>query len=345
MKSSRFGLILIAVLIVASIVLALTGPSFFDNSTNQTNHVRQAMPNHPLVGFAAKGTVESITEIDLSSRTTGEISAITVDEGDPVSSGQVLVQMNSSKIKAQIDIAEANLRAGKALLDEQSTGFRREDITAAESAVNRGRAVYEQAERETERQQRLLDKGATAKIDWEKADEKRRVAWAQLNELAAQRDKYQKGSRTESIAQARAKVAEAAAELNYYRAVLADYSVNSPVAGLVIRRLIDQDESVDIGTPLLTIIDPAQLRIHSEVEETDVGRITEGQAIEVTVDAQSGKVYTGKVYKVFPTVSKKSQRTFDPMASFDINTQKIYIALDDYSGLVHGMTVTVRFLK
>ncbi|WP_432821227.1 HlyD family secretion protein [Trichloromonas sp.] len=345
MKSSRFGLILIAVLVVAAIVLALAGPSFFDNSKNQTNHIRQSIPHPPQAGFAAKGTVESITEIDLSSRVTGEISAITVDEGDPVTSGQMLVKMNSGKIEAQIDIAEANLRASKALLDEQATGFRREDITAAESAVNRGQAVYEQAVLEAERQHRLLGKGATSKIDWEKADEKRRVALAQLNELGAQRDKYQKGSRAESIAHARAKVVEATAELKYYRAVLADYSVNSPVNGLVIRRHIDQNESVDVGTPLLTIIDPAQLRIHAEIEETDVGRISEGQGIEVTVDAQSGKVYSGKVYKVFPTVSKKTQRTFDPMASFDINTQKIYIALDDYSGLVQGMTVTVRFLK
>ena len=33
------------------------------------------------------------------------------------------------------------------------------------------------------------------------------------------------------------------------------------------------------------------------------------------------------------------------MASFDINTQKIYIELEDYAGLVHGMTLTVRFLR
>jgi hypothetical protein len=44
-------------------------------------------------------------------------------------------------------------------------------------------------------------------------------------------------------------------------------------------------------------------------------------------------------------VEKKRQRTFDPLASFDINTQKIYISLDDYTGLVHGMTVNVRFSK
>ncbi|MCK4623649.1 MAG: HlyD family efflux transporter periplasmic adaptor subunit [Desulfuromonadales bacterium] len=345
MKSSRFGLVLIAVMFVAAIILALTGPSLFDNSKDLTNHVRQAMPQPSQAAFAAKGTVESIQEIDLSSRVKGEISAITIEEGDRVSPGQMLVRMNSSKIEAQIEIAEANLRASKALLEEQSTGFRREDIAAAQSAVERARVVYEQAALEAERQQRLLEKGAISRFDWEKAEEKRRIALAQLNELGAQRDKYQKGSRTESIAQAQARVAEATAELKYYRAILADYSISSPMDGLVIRRHKDADESVDVGTPLLTIIDPAHLRIHAEVEETDVGRITEGQSIEVTVDARSNKVYTGKVYKVFPTVSKKTQRTFDPMASFDINTQKIYIALDDFSGLVQGMTVTVRFLK
>ena len=76
-----------------------------------------------------------------------------------------------------------------------------------------------------------------------------------------------------------------------------------------------------------------------------MGQVVVGQPVEITSDAFTKKVFPGKVTKVFHSVSKKTQKTFDPLASFDINTQKIHVSLEDYSGLVHGMTVTVRFLK
>lgn len=74
-----------------------------------------------------------------------------------------------------------------------------------------------------------------------------------------------------------------------------------------------------------------------------MGRVTVGQLVEVTVEAFRDKIFNGKVIKVFPVVHKKTQKSFDPMASFDINTQKIHIQLDEYPGLKNGMTTTVRF--
>ena len=64
----------------------------------------------------------------------------------------------------------------------------------------------------------------------------------------------------------------------------------------------------------------------------------------MTVEAFRNKVFRGKVSKVFAVVHKKTQKSFDPMASFDINTQKIFIRLDEYTGLRNGMTATVRFM-
>ena len=70
-----------------------------------------------------------------------------------------------------------------------------------------------------------------------------------------------------------------------------------------------------------------------------------GQSVEVRSDAYRDKVFSGTVRIVVAGVKRKAQKTFDPMASFDVNTQDIYIALNDYTGLAHGMTVTVRFKK
>jgi len=349
MKSSRFGLTLVITLALTAILMAWLGPALFEKVPSDATPTGQAVPlstfsSKPIL-IAAKGVVESAQEIDLSSQIKGEIESILVDEGDRVTAGQLLIQMNSRKVLANIELIKARLSAAQAVLKKQISGFRTEEIAAGLSAVERARAIFEQAQVEEQRQKRLLSKGAIPRIDWEHAEEKRRVALAQLNELKAQAEKLQHGFRSESIEQTRAKVAEATAELKYYQAVLADYTVYSPIEGLVIQRQVDDKESVDIGTPLLTLIDPQQLRIHAEVEEADIGKALQGQTAEVTADNLPGKIFKGKVYQVFPTVNKKTQRAFDPMASFDINTQKVYIALNDYTGLVHGLTVNVRVLK
>lgn len=345
MKTSRAGLLLILALALTALLLALFGPGLFHERSPGPKTAPRQMPVPPPTGFAAKGVVESVREVVLSSRVAGEILAIAVEEGERAKAGEVLVQMNDRKVAAQVELSEARLHAAQAGLREQSSGFRKEDVAAGDSAVQRATAVFEQAGIESERQKRLLEKGATTRVEWEKAEEARRVARAQLDELKAQQDKLRRGSRQETVDQAKAGVAEIHAELKYQRALLADYSIAAPFDALVIERFVEPGESVDIAAPLLSLIDPNQLRIHAEVEESDVGRVILDQSVTVTVDNLPGKTYTGKVYRIFPTVSRKSQRTFDPMASFDINTQKVYIALDDYAGLVHGMTVNVRFLE
>lgn len=345
MKNSRSGLLLILFLALAAVILALFGPGLFSKRPTAPSTAPQQIPSPPPAGFAAKGLVESVQEVVLSSRVAGEIMEITVEEGDRAGAGAMLVRMNDRKVAAQVELSEARLLAAQAGLREQSSGFRKEDVAAGDSAVQRATAVFEQAGSESERQKRLLEKGATTRVEWEKAEEARRVARAQLDELKAQQDKLRRGSRQETVDQAKAGVAEIHAELKYQRALLADYSIAAPFDALVIERFVEPGETVDIAAPLLSLIDPDQLRIHAEVEESDVGRVVLDQQVAVTVDNLPGKTYTGKVYRIFPTVSRKSQRTFDPMASFDINTQKVYIALDDYAGLVHGMTVNVRFLE
>lgn len=345
MKSGRLGIVLILCLGLLAVLLAFFGPALFEQKAKtEPAEESKTAPAAPSA-FSAKGMIESTQEVEISSQIQGVVDQMMVVEGDTVTINQPLIRLAAEKIRARVQLAEAAQSEARAALAEQERGFRREDIAGAKSALARATVIAEQAAREAERQQRLLEKGATARVDWERAEEQRKIALAQRSELAAALEKVETGMRQETIEQARANLEKATADLAYQRSLLADYIITSPMEGLVISRERDEQEFVDIGTPLLTLIDPTRLRVHAEVEETDFGRVSLGQAVEVTADPFPGKIFRGQVTRVFPTVNKKSQRTFDPMASFDINSQKIYIELEDYAGLVHGMTLTVRFLR
>ncbi|KAF0221872.1 MAG: Efflux transporter RND family MFP [Geobacteraceae bacterium] len=342
MRNGRFGILIIVFLIVVAVVFAISTPLLFKKKPAVPLPSAQKIDGTVVT---AKGVVESGEEIELSSRVTGTVRKVMVDEGDTVKKGEPLVIFDTTKAAAQVKQAEAGLAEAQARLRELSAGYRPEDVEMAQSNLSRTTAVHNQAKDEYEREQRLYKKDATTLIELQRAEEKMKVAREQAREAQANLQKYRKGARVEEIEQARGAVERAASELQFSRALLAEYTINSPINGLVVEWLKDAGETMDVGTPVLKLMNPSELRIRAELEETDVGKVGEGQSVEVSIDSYQGKIFKGRVAKVFSVVQKKSQKTFDPMASFDINTQKIHIVLDDYTGLKNGMTVTVKFQK
>jgi HlyD family secretion protein len=343
MMNKRSGILAVIILVIVTIGLAVLGPSFFKPGAGSKSQRQTQMTAHTLT--VAKGVVESEQEVDISSQVPGIIAEMKVEEGDSVKKGQLLVILDSGKIFAKMKKSEAALNEAKARLTELRAGYRAEDTEIAQSNVDRAEAVYEKAKDDYERQNRLYKKDATTLIELQNAEEEMKVAAAQLGESKADLQKRLTGVRKEEIEQARSAVDSAYAELKYYNLLLRDYTISSPIDGVVVERYKDADEMLEAGTPILKIVNPDKLRIKAELEETDVGKATEGQLVEVSTYAYKDKVYHGKVYRVLPVVKRRSQRTFDPMASFDINTQDIYIHLDNFTGLKNGMSVTVRFMK
>lgn len=342
MKFGRQGVMVLVLLGAFTLVVAIVSPAVFKGLVALADRHEQAGPDWQL---AAKAVVESKHEIAISSQITGVIKEALVDEGDRVKTGQAMIIFDQAKALAQIDIAEAILLQSQVNLEELERGYRKEDIDAALRIFERKNIILEDERKELMRIEQLFTTGAVTEAAKDKAKRDHDVALAELREARANLNKLQKGPRKEEIASVRADVGRAAAELKLAQAKLQDYTILSPIDGLVIKRSADIGETVDIGTPVLTIIDPDNLRIWAELEETDAGKVVNGQSVLIEADALPGKRFKGKVIHVTSAVQRKQQKSFDPAASFDINTQKILITLDDYSGLVHGLTVTVLFTK
>ena len=344
MKFGKVGVLGLCLLGAIALILALLAPSlFFGNGKAPLNQAGPAsVQAWPL---AAKGVVESELDVEIASRVEGLVAEMLVDEGDRVTTGQPLVRLVKGRIEAQVAAAAAGLRQASARRKELETGYRREDVAAAQHALDRAVATSSEAHRNFERQQRLFGQGATTRVALDRAEEGWQVAAANLQEARDNLSKMKQGPRSEELAAARAAEERMRAEAQHFQELLSDFEMTSPIGGVIINRLRDVGETVDVGTPILTIINPEKLRIRAEIEETDVGKVTVGQSVSVTVDAHAGKEFKGKVTKTNAAVQRKAQKSFDPAATFDINTQKVLIALDDYNGLVHGMSVTVRFLK
>lgn len=340
MKFGRQGILILVLLGVLALGLALFSPALFTGGSVLATAQEQASSTEAL---ASKGLIESKSEVAISSQITGLIKEVLADEGDRVKAGQPLLLFSDAKMLAKLDLAEAVLRQTQAHLAQFERGYRDEDIEVVQRIFESKRVIFDDASEELTRMEQLFKTGAVTKTDFDKAKRNRDVSQAEMREAAANQKKLQKGPRKEEIASARADVDRARAELKFSQATFLDSVILSPIDGLVIERTAEAGETVDVRTPLFTIIDPDNLRVWAEIEETDAGKVSAGQTVMIEVDAFPGKSYHGQVTKVLGAVQRKRQKSFDPVASFDINTQKVLIDLNDYSGLVHGLTVTVLF--
>ena len=340
MKNKRLGLIIIGSLICLAALLAFVGPKLVEKTPEKLPSAADK-EHRPTV--TAKGVVEAVDNVELTSQVRGLVSSMLLEEGAEVKKGQLLIEFDRSKIEAQRSQARAALAAAEARRRQSDTGYRSEDVSMAKGGRERAKAVYDQSMDNYERLNRLFAQGAATRMELNSAEEKLKVAESDLSVSGAYLAKHVKGNRNEEREQAKAEVERARADLQYVESLMKDYKVYSPISGIVTARLKVKGEGVDVGTPLLKIINPETLRIRAELEETDVGRVKEGQPVEVTVDAFRDRIFRGKVSKVFSVVQRKELKSFDPTASFDINTQKIHVVLTEYTGLRNNMTVTVRF--
>ncbi|MGB5526591.1 MAG: efflux RND transporter periplasmic adaptor subunit [Gemmatimonadota bacterium] len=224
---------------------------------------------HDLVArVTATGHVEPKTSIDISADVSGRIVELTVEEGDDVEEGQLILVIDPARFEAAVDRAEA------ALSDAQ-----------AREAQARGN--YQQAQRDWDRIRQLKEaaEGMITETEYEQARTNAEVQQA-FSESARH-----------GVNMARASVREA-------RDNLAKTVIEAPMSGRVTRLNVERGETAVVGTMnnpgslLLTIADLSVMEAVIEVDETDVPEIAIGDSTVVTIDAFRGQEFHGRVTKI-----------------------------------------------
>jgi multidrug resistance efflux pump len=82
--------------------------------------------------------------------------------------------------------------------------------------------------------------------------------------------------------------------------------IRAPISGIVIKKIGNEGEIEAAGQSLAMIVDPQKLYISANIEETKLGKVKQGQPVDITIDQIEGKSFTGKV----KYVGKASNSTF-----------------------------------
>ncbi len=235
----------------------------------------------------------------------GRLARITLKAGDAVRIGTRLAVLSPS--------APAMIDARSARELNERIGVAQANLEQARAKVARAEAALEQAQTDVARQKKLQDDGFVAAAA---LDQSQLAARVQSRDLEAAR--FAQVGAEHDVAQARAALLRAQEAAGTRRPGTA-WTIESPVAGNVLRVLQESEAVVGVGTPLLEIADPRDLEVVIDVLSTERARIAGGARVEI--DAGSGLRLQGRVRRIEPSA-------FTKVSALGVEEQRINVLVD-----------------
>lgn len=309
------------------------------------------------------GTVDG-NEIIVSPQITGRLVELDVDEGSEVTKGQLIGELDPKELQASLAAAKANVATLEASVHEAqhnyswTEGQTGASIDQADAGVTTTKAQLDQAnvqlwrdQTDLARMQKLYQKGEISAQDLDHAQAAVRMSQANVQALeqsvkaqqaavsVALANRKQVDARKSALAstiaqleQARASEAQTATQLGYTK-------IYAPIGGIVSVRVAKQGEVVDLGSPIVVIVDVDHLWVRAEVPETYIDSIQFRQ--KLSVELPSGDVLDGNVFFKGVESDYATERDVS-RTKRDIKTFAIKVAVPNPGRrLFLGMTATV----
>ncbi len=262
--------------------------------------------------LSVSGYVVPHHRIAVGAKVMGRVNWIGVEKGDLVSQGQVLVRLEDSEFRAQMNQARANLAAAQARLDQLRSGSRPQEKLKDRAGVLQAEATLRNAEAEYERTEKLHQAGVASKAELDRTLAQRDFARAVLEAARQASDMTDVGPRSEEIRVAQAQVQQMRAALDYAQTQLADTEIRAPVSGTILQRIVERGEMVTPSafgesgarTSVVSLADLTDLRIELDISQTDFSRLKMGQRAEIIPEAFPKLRYSGFIAEIAPEANR-----------------------------------------
>lgn len=243
------------------------------------------------------GRLEAPT-VDIAPKVPGRVVQVLVREGDRVKAGDLLIKLDLGETTIAVDAAKAGLESAQSRAKDLEEGNRLPDIRAAEAQVTDRKAAVDLAKRELERQQFLLSRKVGTARDVDRAKTELDRAEAALKVAANQLELSKQGFRKYQTQQAREEVTRAQAQLRQSQTLAGESELRAPADAIVLHRLVEPGQLLGAGTPGLTLAFTNRLYVRTFIPETKLGRVKQGEAAEVTVDAFPGHTFPARITEI-----------------------------------------------
>ena len=313
MKLNKTFWIIVSVLIVALLVAA----KWFGGRTEATTvQIEQANMRTIVERVSASGKIQPEVEVNITAEVSGQIIALPVKEGDQVTQGDLLVQINP-------DLYEAALNRAKAAANSA-----RSNLASARAQRAQADAQFFASEKGWERTQKLFNERVLSQADFDAAQANFRTAEATLT------------SATESIRSAEFAISSAEASVQEAQDNLSRTTLVAPQSGTVTALVKEVGESVQgngftAGEVVMKVSDLSVMEVDVEVNESDIVRVSMKDAAEIEVDAYLEETFSGTVTEIGNTALNAGLNGFamDQVTNFSV---KVRLQPESYSAMLEN---------
>lgn len=260
---------------------------------------KSLQPQELPAGFAkSNGRIEAV-EIDIAAKIAGRLVSVLAQEGDFVTAGQLLAQMDTKVLQAQLREAEAELRRAKTnVTTAQSTLTQRQsEKAAAEAVVVQREAELDLAKRNFARTEKLITTGATTReqFDTDKAANYTAVATVSRAKADVAAGDAAISTANSEIIAAEASVGAAQATIERIQADIDDSALRSPCDGRVQFRISQPGEVLNAGGKVLNMVDLADVYMTFFLPTAEAGRVKLETEARLVLDAAPEYVVPARV--------------------------------------------------
>jgi RND family efflux transporter MFP subunit len=223
----------------------------------------------------ASGYVTARRRATVSSKVTGKVLDVLIEEGRAVKQGQILAHLDDSQPRAALAFAEAQLASARKSFAEDQARLQQAELTLA-------------------RREALLKEKVVGKAELDEAQ-------SEVDALRAR------------IAYAQQQIGVAESQVNLQKTSLADMVVRAPFSGIVVSKDAQPGEMISpvsagggfTRTGIGTIVDMSSLEIEVDVNETYINRVTPGMKVEAILDAYQDWRIPAHVITTIPTADRQ----------------------------------------
>lgn len=317
-------------LLIAIVVASLIGYRTFAQSAGAPEFRTVAIERGGITAaVSATGTLSPVVSVQVGSQVSGQLKEVLADFNTEVKKGQLIARIDPQTFEYRVRQAQADVDAARSLVLTQQAS-----IAVQQAEVSRFDVQLADARIDLERKQSLVAKGFISSAESDKTRAALNALGEQLKSAKAQ------------VRVAEANAANAAAVVRQREAALAQAridlertAIRAPVSGVVIKRSVEQGQTVaaSLQAPELFIIaeNLADMRVETSIDEAEIGRVKPGQKATFTVDAFPGRTFEGTVKQI-------------RKAAINVSNVITYMAEVSASNpdnvLLPGMTASVRIV-
>lgn len=304
---------------VAAAVFVCAVLFFLFRSRSAAVEVRTAVAREVTTGpgesrtvLNASGYVTARRQATVSSKVTGKVIEVLIEEGMKVKAGQVLARLDDTNVRASFDVTQAQL-------------------ASARTAVDETRAQLKQADLEYHRVDELARQHIASQSDLDRAEADAKSLQARLT----------REERDAVVAERQVAMAQQQLE---------DMTIRAPFGGVVTTKDSQPGEMISpvsagggfTRTGIGTIVDMESLEIEIDVNESYINRVESGQAVEATLDAYPEWKIPCKVIAIIPTADRQKSTVkvrvgFDKLDSRILPEMSVKVAFRETAGATNAV--------